>query len=68
MMAIMMPIMLLGLPAIMTYRNLPEDTPFIDAWLTDLGQTIPSALVLVIVAGTLTRLLVTKVLVEPKQY
>lgn len=66
MMLFMMPTMLLGLPAILTYRNLPEGAPFLESWLTAVGQTVPLALALVVVAGTLIRLLVTKVLVEAK--
>lgn len=63
----MMPTMLLGLPAIMTYRNLPEGAPFLEIWLNAVGQTVPPALLMVVVVGGLTRLLVTKVLIEPKE-
>ena len=62
----MMLTMLLGMPAIMTYRNLPEGATFMQPWLDAIAQTVPSAFLMAIVAGTLTRLFVTKVLVEAK--
>jgi hypothetical protein len=63
---IMAPTMLMGLPAIMLWRNLPEGAPFIEPWLNAMGQTVPYALVMAITVGSLANLLITKVLIEPK--
>jgi len=63
-MLIMMPTMMLGMPAIMIYRNLPDGASFIDPWLTAVAQIVPSALLMIVVVGGLANLLVTKILIE----
>ncbi len=65
--SIMMPTMLLGMPAIMTYRNLSEGEPLLELWLTTVEQTVPPALLMAVVVGSLARFFVTKVLVEPHE-
>ena len=67
MLLIMMPTMLPGIPATMTYRNLPQGTPFLEPWLNAVGQTVPLALLMVVVVGSLAKLLISKLLVEPKE-
>lgn len=62
--SIMMPTMLLGLPALMLYTNLPAGTALFEPWLDAVSKTIPLALPMAITAGTLARLFVSKVLIE----
>lgn len=65
MVSMVLPSMLLGMPAIMAYRNLPADGVFIDHWLAMLSQVVPAALMLLAVVAPSVRLFVSKVLLEP---
>ncbi len=65
MVSIVLPTMLLSMPAIMVAKNLPQGGVFFDAWLTAVGQMLPSALLLLAVVAPTVRLFVTKVLLEP---
>jgi|GEM_PF-1577455 len=64
---IMMPSMLLGMPAIFILQNGSGPLPFMDAWLYTVSQTTPWGLLMAITIGTFARLLVTRVLVEQPQ-
>lgn len=66
MMSMVLPTMLLGMPAIMAYRSLVEGTSFLSTWMDMVGQVVPSALLLLAVVAPTVRLFVTKVLLEPK--
>lgn len=65
MVSMVLPTMLLSMPAIMVAKNLPQGSVFFDAWLTAVGQMLPSALLLLAVVAPTVRLFVTKVLLEP---
>ncbi|MCK8083677.1 DUF2798 domain-containing protein [Vibrio sp. 1CM24A] len=65
MVSMVLPTMLLSMPAIMVYKNLPNGMSFFDAWVAALGQMLPSALMLLAVVAPTVRLFVTKVLLEP---
>lgn len=67
MIAMVLPTMLLGMPAIIAYQNLPEGASLLSAWLSAVGQVVPSALLLLAVVAPTVRLFVTKVLLEPEQ-
>ena len=67
MISMMLPTMLLGLPAIMTFRSLPAGADFLGSWFHAVTQTAPFALVLVAIAAPTIRLFVNKVLLEPAQ-
>ncbi|WP_375749170.1 DUF2798 domain-containing protein [Vibrio sp. HN007] len=67
MVSMVLPTMLLGMPAIMAFKNLPQDMSFINAWLNAVGQVVPYALMLLAVVAPTVRLFVTKVLLEPEQ-
>lgn len=64
--SVMMPTMLLGLPAILTYRNLPAGAPFTEHWLEAVGQTVPLALLLAVGVGSLAHFVITNLLLEPQ--
>ncbi|MBC7003172.1 DUF2798 domain-containing protein [Photobacterium sp. BZF1] len=66
MVSMVLPTMLLSMPAIMVAKSLPEGGVFFDAWLYALGQMLPSALILLAVVAPTVRLFVTKVLLEPE--
>lgn len=63
-MLIMMPTMLMGLPAIMTYRTMPQGADFVELWLNNVWQTVPPALLMVIMVGSITRFVVSNFLVQ----
>ena len=65
--SIMMPTMLLGLPAILTYRNLPAGAPFTEHWLEAVGQTVPLALLLAVGVGSLAHFVISGLLHEPQE-
>ncbi|MDO6514413.1 MULTISPECIES: hypothetical protein [unclassified Neptuniibacter] len=67
-MSIMVPTMLLGMPAIVVYRNATADSVLFDEWIATVSQTLPLALLLFFSVGSLARLVVTKFLVEPKEH
>ena len=62
-----MPSMLLGMPAISTWRNLDEEALFLEQWLNAVGQTVPLALALMLTVATIARLIVSRFLVEAKE-
>lgn len=66
MMSIMLPTMILGLPAIMTYRFLPDGADFISSWMNAVGQSAPLAFLLAISVGAAANFFITKVLLEPE--
>lgn len=66
MVSMVLPTMLLGMPAIMVAKNLPNGAPFLDAWMSAAGQMLPSALLLLAIVAPTVRLLVTKILLEPE--
>lgn len=65
--SMILPIMLLGMPAIMTYQNLPDNASFMNAWMGTVGQIVPPALALMAFVAPSVRLFVTRVLLEPEQ-
>ncbi|MFI3275611.1 MAG: DUF2798 domain-containing protein [Vibrio sp.] len=69
MISMVLPTMLLSLPAIVAAKNLPQDDVFdawiFAAWMTAIGQMLPSALLVFAVVAPIVRLFVTKVLLEP---
>ncbi|PSW15794.1 DUF2798 domain-containing protein [Photobacterium rosenbergii] len=65
MMSMVLPTMLLSMPAIMAYKTLPEGMSFYEAWLAAVGQMLPSALMLLAVVAPTVRIFVSKVLLEP---
>lgn len=67
MMSMVLPSMLLGMPAIMALRNLTADTNFLNLWWGMLSQVVPSALLLLLFVAPIVRLFVTRVLLEPEQ-
>jgi len=66
MMLIMLPTMILGLPAIMTYRLMPEGADFLATWSNAVAQSAPLALILALSVGFCANLFITKVLLEPE--
>ena len=66
MVSIVLPTMLLSMPAIMVAKNLPENGVFFDAWLNAVLQIVPPALLLLAIVAPTVRLFVTKVLLEPE--
>lgn len=66
MVSMVLPTMLLGMPAIMVAKNLPQHVSFLNAWLEAVGLIVPSALLLLAVVAPTVRLFVTKVLLEPE--
>ncbi|GAL17596.1 MULTISPECIES: DUF2798 domain-containing protein [Vibrio] len=66
MVSMVLPTMLLGMPAIMVAKNLPNGASFLDAWMNAAGQMLPSALLLLAIVAPTVRLLVTKILLEPE--
>ena len=65
MVSMVLPTMLMGMPAIMAYKTLPEGGDFFAAWCESLATMLPSALLLLAVVAPSVRLFVTKVLLEP---
>ncbi|MGQ7269978.1 hypothetical protein [Marinobacter sp. V034] len=65
--SLVLPTMLLGMSAIMTYQNLPEGASFLNAWMNMVGQVVPPALLLLAVIAPSVRLFVSRVLLEPEQ-
>ncbi|MGR5093912.1 DUF2798 domain-containing protein [Vibrio maritimus] len=66
MVSMVLPTMLLGMPAIMVAKNLPNGASFLGAWMNAAGQMLPSALLLLAIVAPTVRLLVTKILLEPE--
>ena len=66
MVSMVLPTMLLSMPAIMAAKNLPEGGVFFDAWMNAIGQMLPSALLLLAIVAPTVRIFVTKVLLEPE--
>ncbi len=67
MMSMVLPSMLLGMPAIMAYRKLSGDMSFLETWLSAVAEVVPSGLMLLAIVAPLVRLLVTRILIEPEQ-
>ncbi|GEA61532.1 DUF2798 domain-containing protein [Vibrio comitans] len=65
--SMVLPTMLLGMTAIMAFRNLPNGVDFFAAWGVAIVQVVPSALLLLAVVAPLVRLFVTKALLKPEQ-
>ncbi|SHG79320.1 hypothetical protein [Ferrimonas marina] len=65
MVSMVLPTMLMGMPAIMAYKSLPEGGDFLAAWGSNLASMLPSTLLLLAVVAPTVRLFVTKVLLEP---
>ncbi len=70
MVSMVLPTMLLSMPAIMVAKALPENGVFTDAffgaWLSAVSQMVPSALLVLALVAPTVRLFVTKVLLEPE--
>lgn len=66
MISMVLPSMLLLMPAILTWQNLPDGALFLDAWFKTLGQVVPAALMVLVVVAPAVRLFVTRVLLEPR--
>ncbi|MEH6451826.1 MAG: DUF2798 domain-containing protein [Psychromonas sp.] len=66
MLSMVLPSMLMGMPAIMVYQTLPEGAAFFGAWKSAASQVIPSALLLLAVVAPTVRLFVSKILIEPE--
>ncbi|MBY5991160.1 DUF2798 domain-containing protein [Ferrimonas balearica] len=66
MVSMVLPTMLMGMPAIQAYKTLPQGEPFLDAWLAALGQMLPTTLLLLAVVAPTARLVVTRLLLEPE--
>lgn len=67
MMSMVMPTMLMGMPAILTYQTLAEGASFLSAWVEMLGRIVPFALLLFLVVAPIVRLFVIRVLLEPEE-
>lgn len=65
MVSMVLPTMLLSMPAIIVAKTHPDNGAFFDAWLDAVHQIVPSALLLLFFVAPLVRLFVTKVLIEP---
>lgn len=66
MVSMVLPTMLLSMPAIMVAKTLPANGVFFDAWLNAVSQMVPSALLVLALVAPAVRLFVTKVLLEPE--
>lgn len=66
--SMVLPTMLLGMTAIMSYRMLPVGGDFMATWGAVIGQIIPYALLLFVVVVPTVRLFVTKFLLEPEEH
>jgi len=70
MVSMVLPTMLLSMPAIMVAKTLPENGvfsgAFLEAWLNAVSQLVPSALLVLALVAPTVRLFVTKVLLEPE--
>ena len=66
MVSMVLPTMLLSMPAIMVSKTLPVDGEFFVAWVNAVSQMVPSALLLLAIVAPTVRLFVTKVLIEPE--
>jgi hypothetical protein len=66
MVSMVLPTMLLSMPAIMVAKTLSADEAFLDAWLNAVAQMVPSALLVLAVVAPMVRLFVTKVLLVPE--
>ncbi|MBM7034829.1 DUF2798 domain-containing protein [Vibrio ulleungensis] len=64
--SMVMPTMLLSMPAILVSKHLPADESFLDAWLSAVSYMVPIALMLFAVVAPLARLIVTRVLLVPE--
>ncbi|GAC33636.1 hypothetical protein [Paraglaciecola polaris] len=63
--AIMLPIMLTAMPAVMLYSTLPKGAALFEPWLDTVTRMVPFALpTLLVIAGSI-RFVVTKWLVQP---
>ncbi len=63
--SMVLPIMLLGMPAIMAYQTLPADQAFLAAWTDMLTRIVPPVLGMLAVVAPSVRFFVTRVLLEP---
>lgn len=66
MVSMVLPTMLLSMPAIMVTKTLSAEEAFLGAWLNAVTQMVPSALLVLAVVAPMVRLFVTKVLLEPE--
>ncbi|KAB0285586.1 DUF2798 domain-containing protein [Vibrio fortis] len=66
MVSMVLPTMLLSMPAIMVAKTINAEQTFFDAWLNAVTQMVPSALLVLGVVAPMVRLFVTKVLIEPE--
>jgi len=64
MISMVLPSMLLGMPAILAYKTKQPESSLLETWLSLIGQVIPSALLLLVIVAPLARLIVEKVLLE----
>ncbi|GGP57765.1 DUF2798 domain-containing protein [Shewanella saliphila] len=64
MVSMVLPTMLLSMPAIIVYKNLPIGGSFLSLWLETIAQVVPTALILLVIVAPTVRLFVTKVLIE----
>lgn len=67
MMSIMLPTMILGLPAIMTYRLLPDGGDFLSHWLNAVGQSAPLALGMALSVGFVANMFISRVILEEEK-
>ncbi|WP_350433236.1 DUF2798 domain-containing protein [Shewanella sp. H8] len=64
MISMVLPTMLLSMPAIITYKSMPQDGEFIALWFDTIVQVVPSALILLAVVAPTIRVFVSTVLIE----
>ncbi|TCI01968.1 DUF2798 domain-containing protein [Corallincola luteus] len=66
--SMVMPTMLLGMPAIFAFRQLPGDSfqfkEWVNVWQSTVVEFVPFAFLLLVIVASTARLLVTKLLIE----
>ncbi|WP_163134099.1 DUF2798 domain-containing protein [Agarivorans sp. Alg241-V36] len=66
MVSMVLPTMLLSMPAIMVAKTQTTNGNFFEAWLSAVFQMVPSALIVLALVAPAVRLFVTRVLLEPE--
>ncbi|NOH78651.1 DUF2798 domain-containing protein [Vibrio sp. RE86] len=66
MVSMVLPTMLLSMPAIMVAKTVSSEDAFFEAWMTAVAQMVPSAILLLAIVAPTVRLFVSKVLLEPE--
>ncbi len=63
-MSMMLPTMLFGTPAVILLKNLPENAPFFESWISIIKSNTPITFIYMLCSAILIRTLVSKVLTE----